>query len=307
LEGKNEATAAEINKAYKKITLKYHPDKIAARGQKLTANAKEVWLKIQKAYNTLTDADKRRKYDSSLPFDEAIPKESEVQDAKKFYTLFRECFANNAKFAVSKPVPDIGDADTPMNDVYKFYRYWDSFKTWREFSQYDEYDEEEAQDRYERRWMQNENKRGRKKYEKAERKRIILMGTRAYDNDPRIRAEKLRETEAKAAAKQARKEATEAKWAKVNDGKRLVEEAAAAAKVKAVEDKKAEQQRRKEVRALYKAAQKDLIAFCEEKMTGTKYDRFYVDELVKKYPKQEQLDGLIIKIKAIEATDVPSF
>lgn len=42
-------------------------------------------------------------------------------------------------------------------------------------------------------------------------------------------------------------------------------------------------------------------------MTGTNYDRFYVDELVKKYPKQEQLDGLILTIKAIEATDVPSF
>mgnify|MGYP001477014192 CR=1 FL=1 len=108
------------NKAYKKITLKYHPDKIAARGEKLTENAKEVWLKIQKAYNTLTDADKRKKYDSSLPFDETIPKESEVQDAKEFFTQFRRCFANNAKFAVNKPVPDIGDAETPIEEVYKF-------------------------------------------------------------------------------------------------------------------------------------------------------------------------------------------
>ena len=201
MEGKNEATLAEISKAYRKITLKYHPDKIAARGDKLTENAKELWLKIQKAYNTLTDTDKRKKYDSSLPFDEAIPKESEVQDAKKFYELFRKCFQRNAKFAVTKPAPDIGDENTPIDEVYKFYRYWDSFKTWREFSQYDEYDEEEAQDRYERRWMQNENKRGRKKYEKAERKRIIVMSTRAYDTDPRIAAEKEKEAAAKSAAK----------------------------------------------------------------------------------------------------------
>jgi len=46
LEGRNDATLAEINKAYKKITLKYHPDKIAARGEELTESAKEVWLKI---------------------------------------------------------------------------------------------------------------------------------------------------------------------------------------------------------------------------------------------------------------------
>lgn len=201
MEGRNDATFAEISKAYKKITLKYHPDKIAARGDKLTENAKEVWLKIQKAYNTLTDADKRKKYDSSLPFDEAIPKESEVKDAKQFYELFSKCFQNNAKFAVTKPAPELGDENTPIDDVYKFYRYWDSFKTWREFSQYDEYDEEEAQDRYERRWMQNENKRGRKKYEKAERKRIILMSTRSYDNDPRITAEKEKEAAEKSAAK----------------------------------------------------------------------------------------------------------
>jgi len=42
-------------------------------------------------------------------------------------------------------------------------------------------------------------------------------------------------------------------------------------------------------------------------MPGTKYDRFYVDEMVKKYPKQEQLDALFEKIKAITATDVPTF
>ena len=42
-------------------------------------------------------------------------------------------------------------------------------------------------------------------------------------------------------------------------------------------------------------------------MAGTKYDRFYIDELVKKYPKQEQLDVLFNKIKAITATNVPAF
>merc|ERR1712166_766693 len=54
LEGNHGATEKDINKAYKRITLKYHPDKIAARGEKLSASDKEIWLTIQKAYNTLT-------------------------------------------------------------------------------------------------------------------------------------------------------------------------------------------------------------------------------------------------------------
>ena len=34
-------------------------------------------------------------------------------------------------------------------------------------------------------------------------------------------------------------------------------------------------------------------------MTGTNYDKFYVDELVKKYMQQVDLDALIAKVKAI--------
>ena len=74
--------------------------------------------------------------------------------------------------------------------------------------------------------MQNENKRGRKKYEKAERKRLLKMSTRAYDNDPRIQAELVREEQAKAAAKQAKKDANAAKWAIINEQKAAEEEAA---------------------------------------------------------------------------------
>jgi DnaJ homolog subfamily C member 2 len=58
----------------------------------------------------------------------------------------------------------MGDDSTPMKEVRQFYAYWDTFQTWREFSQYDEYNTEEAQDRYERRYMENENKKIRSKY-----------------------------------------------------------------------------------------------------------------------------------------------
>jgi len=108
----------------------------------------------------LSDEGKRKKYDSSLPFDEKIPPKD--LDEEDFYEEYSKCFTLNSKFAVNKPVPDLGNKDTPMEEVHKFYKYWDSFKTWREFSQYDEYDVEDAQDRYEKRYMEKENQKLRK-------------------------------------------------------------------------------------------------------------------------------------------------
>lgn len=90
-------------------------------------------------------------------------------------------------FAKKKPVPNLGNMNTPMSEVQKFYKYWDNFDTWREFSQYDEYNLEEASDRYERRYMENENKKIRTKYDKKERKRLIKLSEMAYTNDPRIK------------------------------------------------------------------------------------------------------------------------
>lgn len=145
-----EASANSIGKAYKKAALKYHPDKL---GDKFTEKDKKVWLQVQKAYDNLSDPAKRKKYDSSLPFDEAIPARSDITDAN-FYEKFVSVFNNNARFSVKKPVPSLGDNKTSMDDVRKFYSFWNNFKTWREFSQYDEYDTEEANDRYEKRWME---------------------------------------------------------------------------------------------------------------------------------------------------------
>ena len=93
-------------------------------------------------------------------------------------------------WAKKKPVPNVGNDSTPMNEVKKFYKYWDNFESWREFSQYDEYDLNEAADRYERRYMENENRRLRAKYEKKERARLIKLVEMCYNNDPRIKKEK---------------------------------------------------------------------------------------------------------------------
>ncbi len=64
----NSATDEEIRKAYRKLSLKLHPDKIAQFGGGADASTKEAaakeYEKIQEAYQTLSDEKKRIQYDA---------------------------------------------------------------------------------------------------------------------------------------------------------------------------------------------------------------------------------------------------
>ncbi len=94
------------------MALLYHPDKL---GDKITQSDKDVWLKIQNAYETLVDPVQRRKFDSSLPFDDSIPSEEyDTITEDNFFELFEPVFRRNARFAKKKPVPNIGDDETPI-------------------------------------------------------------------------------------------------------------------------------------------------------------------------------------------------
>lgn len=50
-----------------------------------------------------------------------------------------------------------------------------------------------------------------------------------------------------------------------------------------------------------------MIAFCTEKMPGTNYDRFYIEEMIKKYPKLKDLDEFFNKVVQISAIDKDVF
>jgi len=53
------ATEADIKKAYRKLAMKYHPDR-----NKGDASAEKQFKKVNEAYETLSDAKKRQKYDT---------------------------------------------------------------------------------------------------------------------------------------------------------------------------------------------------------------------------------------------------
>ena len=52
-----EASDSEIKSAYRKLAMKYHPDRNKAK------NAAEIFKQIQNAYQTLSDLKAKSKYD----------------------------------------------------------------------------------------------------------------------------------------------------------------------------------------------------------------------------------------------------
>lgn len=276
----HEATDSDISRAYKKMALKYHPDKL---GDEITQKDKEHWLKLQNAYETLSDPLKKRKYDSSLPFDDSIPNEDDVTEANFFDKLTR-VFNRNAMWSKRKPIPDLGNLDTPMAEVRKFYKFWDTFESWREFSQYDEYDVSEASDRYERRYMEAENKRARKQHEKAERARLIKLVGLAYKLDPRIRKEQQLIEEEKQRKKQERRELKQREFDQQQAILRAEQDKKDAAERERLETLQAEAEARKQKDLEYKEGVKMLLQVCKDSFPdGTRFDKFWAESIAKQF------------------------
>lgn len=64
-----DASKAEIKKAYSHLMQQYHPDKVNTLGEKLKKVAEEEAKKINEAYTTLKDPDKREEYNRKMGFD----------------------------------------------------------------------------------------------------------------------------------------------------------------------------------------------------------------------------------------------
>jgi len=188
-------------------------NKISEEEEQKNREINKKWLKLKEAYDTLSDPEKRKKYDSTIVFDDSIPEDKEYTE-KDFFSTFGPVFLNNGIWSKKKPVPKLGDIQSPLQKVKLFYRFWHNFQSWRDFSVEGEYDLEEATSRFEKRQMLKENRKMKASMKKEEKIRIDTLTNIAYKRDPRIieeekRLEKEREEEKKKRALERQKQKEE--------------------------------------------------------------------------------------------------
>ena len=203
----------EDNNEEKKIGNNNNKNKISEEEEQKNREINKKWLKLKEAYDTLIDPEKRKKYDSTIVFDDSIPEDKEYTE-KDFFTTFGPVFLNNGIWSKKKPVPKLGDMQSPLQKVKLFYKFWHNFQSWRDFSVEGEYDLEEATSRFEKRQMLKENRKMKASMKKEEKIRIDTLTNIAYKRDPRIieeekRLEKEREQEKKKRALERQKQKEE--------------------------------------------------------------------------------------------------
>ena len=148
--------------------------------------------------------------------------------------------------------------------------------------------------------MENENKKIKAKHFKKERARVIKLVEMAYKNDPRIKRQRDQEEADKLKKKQdakdrkdkQRQEIVEREQAIIDAKQRELDE-------KADQEKIAKEERGRQV-ILRKEAIKNLSTLCEERATGTRYDRYWVQEFAKKFKTGEDLIQLLKRLEAVE-------
>lgn len=241
------ATDDQIRRAHRKQVLKHHPDKKSASGG---LDQDDFFKIIQKAFEVMTDSNKRAQFDSVDELATVAPPLAKSQ--YNFFEAWGPVFETNAHFSKKQPVPLLGNLNSSKEEVDDFYRFWGKFDSWKSFEFKDEDVPDDSANRDHKRYIERKNISNRKKLKQEDNKKLNDMVSRAQKEDPRIKAWK----------DAIRKEKEKAKWDKGADSRLAAEQAAKkkaeeeAAKKKAEEDAAAAKTDAKKAKEAAKSAKK---------------------------------------------------
>ncbi|XP_053304106.1 dnaJ homolog subfamily C member 21 [Spea bombifrons] len=209
---RRDCTDEDLKKAYRKLALKWHPDKNLDNSEE----AAEQFKLIQAAYDVISDPQERAWYDNHR---DALLKggvDGEYQDdsldlvqyftvtcysgygddEKGFYAVYRHVFELIVKEEMESKVdgtseeyPSFGDLQSDYDTVvHPFYAYWQSFCTSKNFAWKEEYDTRQASNRWEKRAMEKENKKTREKARKERNELVRQLVAFIRKRDKRVQA-----------------------------------------------------------------------------------------------------------------------
>eukprot|EP00092_Neocalanus_flemingeri_P008436 GFUD01009092.1.p1 GENE.GFUD01009092.1~~GFUD01009092.1.p1 ORF type:complete len:613 (-),score=220.70 GFUD01009092.1:9-1847(-) len=211
LEAARDADADTLKKQYRKMALKFHPDKNPDDPE----GAKQTFQVIQQAYDVLSDSQERAWYDNHREQilqgglgekleDEGIDLFQYFStscysgfgdDDSGFYGVYSEVFNTLAKEDLDFIDDEDSDFEIPgfgkSRDEYEsvvgpFYAYWTSYNTPRSFSWLDKYDTRQGENRWMKRKMEAENKKLRDKARKERNEAVRNLVQFVRKRDKRL-------------------------------------------------------------------------------------------------------------------------
>jgi DnaJ homolog subfamily A member 5 len=202
-----DAEYSEIRSSYRKLALRWHPDKNMDNLEEATLRFRE----IQNSWEVLSDDQERAWYDghrqeilrsgevgassSSSPGPAEEPEDiatlwsffssTKYDSEESFYKVYGDVFAGIGR-KEEKEYPDMGGVSTPFENVGRFYASWKNFVTNRDFSWADIHRIRDAPNRFIRREMEKENTKARDKARKKYVQCVRELANFVSKRDPRV-------------------------------------------------------------------------------------------------------------------------